>query len=199
MKLETVISLLHDLYIGGHNPHETNPSLGTRILASVQQFSVRVAEVTGTVPEIRGPANLDSYHLVNCPLRPGLPPNPDSIDIPSLSIPALYLTARVCHFAPLVELSWLELGYEDGKPYRRSAILLDSTVLGADPMTEAVALAALETVKELGLEPLSWELLRSPAPPDWPRQFWMPEMPEIRNYLFPGFFETWPEPETGRS
>jgi hypothetical protein len=51
----------------------------------------------------------------------------------------------------------------------------------ADRMVEAVALAALKTVEELGLEPLSWELLRSPAPPEWPRQFWMPEQPEIRN------------------
>jgi len=41
---------------------------------------------------------------------------------------------------------------------------------------------------------LSWELLRSPAPPEWPREFWMLEQPELRNYLFPGFFETWPEP-----
>lgn len=198
LKPETIIELLNDLYINGRNPHENDPTLGTCIRASVQQLSVRVAKVTGTIPEVGDPANLDSYHQVSWPLRSDLPSDAGSIDIPTLSAPALYLTARVCHFAPLVELSWLELGHEKGKPYRRSAELLDLSVLKSDPKAEAVAITALETVKELGLEPLSWELLRSPAPPEWPRRFWMPEQPEIRNYLFPGFFEIWPEKEIDR-
>lgn len=197
LKIETVIALLSDIYIGGHNPHESDPFLDARIRAAVQKLCEKVAETTGTIPEFRGPANLDSYHLVSWPLWSGLPPHPTGIDIPSLSVPALYLTARVCHFAPLIELSWLELGHRNGKPYRCSAELLDSTMLDMDPKTEAVAIAALQASEELGLEYLPWELLRAPAPLEWPRQFWMPEEPELRNYLFPGFFETWPAPKKG--
>lgn len=197
LKLETVIALLNDLYSGGRNPHEADPFLDARIRASVQTLSNRVSEVTGSIPEVRGPANLDSYHLVSWPLQLVLPPHPTGIDILSLSAPALYLTARVCHFAPLVELSWLEFGHENGKPYRRSAELLDSNVLDANTKAEAVALTALQASEYLGLDVLSWKFLRTPAPIEWPRQFWMPEQPELRNYLFPGFFETWPASEKG--
>lgn len=195
MKLEAIIVLLSNIYKCGHNPHETDPFLDARIRVAVEQLGENVAKVTQRVPEVRGPANLDSYHLLSWPLQPRLPPHPTGIDISSLSAPALYLTARVCHFAPLVELSWLELGQKNGKPYRHSAELLDSTVLDADPKVEEVALAALQAADDVGLELLSWETLRKPAPSEWPRQFWMPEKPELRNYLFPGFFETWPEPE----
>ncbi len=41
-----------------------------------------------------------------------------------------------------------------------------------------------------GYHRISWPMQR--GLPEWPRQYWMPEEPEIRNYLFPGFFETWP-------
>lgn len=182
LTFDAIVTLLDDLYRHRRYPHEADPTLGSRIDALVHQLRDRVTAAAGAVSEVREPANMDSYYLLSWRLRPGLSPK-------------RYLTARVCHFAPLVELSWLELGREEGLPYRRSAELLDPNVLRANPKAEAVALAALQAAEELGLEHLPWEFLRSPARPDWPRQFWMPEQPEIRNYLFPGFFETWPEPE----
>lgn len=199
MELETIKDLLKSFYTGVHTPHEADPSLDERIRTSVQILSKRVATVTGTVPEIRGPANMDSYHLVTWPLLTTLPSHPAQVDILSLSTPALYLTARVSHFAFLAELSWLELGHDSTMPYRHSTELFDETILASNSKTETVAITALETADEVGFEVLSWEILRAPAPPGLPRQFWMPEHPEIRNYLFPGFFETWPDQPSGQT
>ncbi|MCB0065195.1 MAG: hypothetical protein KDE19_23890 [Caldilineaceae bacterium] len=193
MELEKINDLLKRFYSGTYNPHEVDPSLDARIRTSVRILSNRVATVTGTVPEIRGPANMDSYHLITWPLQSTLPSHPAQVDILSLSTSALYLTARVSHFAFLAELSWLELGHDNVMPFRHSAELFDETVLASNPKRETVALTALETADEIGFEVLSWEILHTPAPPDLPRQFWMPDHPEIRNYLFPGFFETWPD------
>lgn len=198
MKLEAIMLLLQDVYIGRRNLHKADPSLDARIRVLVLKLCDRVALVADTIPEVQGPANMDSYHLVSWPLRPDLPPNAYEIDTLCLPAPALYLTARICHFAPLVELSWLEVGHSNEIPFR-SAELFDSAVLDADSKAEAVALAAFSAAEELGLELLEWEFLREPAPPEWPRKFWMPERPELRNYLFPGYFETWPEPESERS
>ena len=189
------MTLLDDFYLHGRYPHQMDPTLDIRIRALVYQLCDRVAVAVGTVPEVNVPANMNSYYFVSWPLQPNLPSDPLFVDVFSLSAPARYLTARVCYFAPLVELSWLELGHEDGQPYRRSAELLDTIVLETYPKAETIALAALEIAEELGLKQLSWACLRSPARPEWPREYWMSEQPEIRNYLFPGFFETWLEPE----
>ena len=42
-----------------------------------------------------------------------------------------------------------------------------------------------------GLSLLGWDVTCAPADPAWPRLPYAPEEPELRHYLFPGYYDDW--------
>jgi hypothetical protein len=71
------------------------------------------------------------------------------------------------------------------------ADLFDNGWLESHPGHEDAILKLSETAADLRLPMISWDIACRPADAGWPTLKFAPKQPELRHYLFPGYFDDW--------
>jgi hypothetical protein len=139
------------------------------------------------------PENINNYYEIESPLTPGLPDSRSELDFDELEQagPAEYFQLLLSAVAPVVAGVWHRFFIRDGKPRHEMFDFLSKEWFAAHPQHEPAARELIRAIEEQGLTVLGWDITLLPAGKDWPRTHLMPEEPDLRHYLFKGYYDDW--------
>lgn len=162
-----------------------------RQLEVLRQAVTRLLGRPATVQTI--PQDINNYYEIECPLGPGLPDSRSEVDFYELKRkePAEYFQLLLSVVAPVVAGVWHRRRPPGDNPRHEMFDFLSEEWFAAHPEHEAVALELIRVAEEQGLTVLGWDVTLQPADKDWPVGRLMPEDPDLRHYLFKGYYDDW--------
>ncbi|MCP3100737.1 hypothetical protein LZ198_17855 [Myxococcus sp. K15C18031901] len=169
----------------------TQPATQERQLEVLRQNVTRLLRHPATVQTT--PRDINNYYDIECPLSAGLPPSRAELTFeegdpePSAEYFQLLLSA----VAPVVAGVWHRFSHPDGEPRHEMFDLVSPEWFATHPEHEAAARELAHIARGLGLTLLGWDVTLQPADADWPVAPLMPEAPDLRHYLFKGYYDDW--------
>ncbi|WAS92521.1 hypothetical protein [Nannocystis punicea] len=159
--------------------------------AATERWATSLREQTGLCTTLFGMEGPNAYFRIFIALAADLPDHPSELDYDEVEArgPAEYLEIRSCAVMPVAECTWHSFRVEDDEWEHDVFDLFDERWFAGRETRRALAELVVRLGEGAGLAVLSWELTHAPADPEWPRPEFAPEAPELRHFLFPGYFD----------
>lgn len=185
---------LRRIYVEGWAYWEDPPDYMERKERQVQALRERVAECLGRNATVQTtPRDINNYYDIECSLTPGFPDGRSELDYDQVARdgPAEYFQMLISVVAPVVAAVWHRFFIRDGEPQHEMFDFLSEDWFSMHPEYEPVALELIGAAEAQGLTVLSWDVTLLPSDKDWPLSRLMPEDPDLRHYLFKGYYDDW--------
>ncbi|NTX06636.1 hypothetical protein [Myxococcus sp. CA040A] len=139
------------------------------------------------------PRDINNYYDIECPLSPRLPPSRTEMSFEGRGPeePAEYFQMLLSVVAPVVAGVWHRFSPPGIEPWHEMFDLLSQEWFATHPGHEPAARELVRVAEGLGLTVLGWDVTLKPADKDWPVARLMPEAPDLRHYLFEGYYDDW--------
>lgn len=162
-----------------------------RQLEALQQCVVRCLGCNATVQTT--PRDINNYYDIECPLSSGFPDSRSELDYEQVEKegPVEYFQLLLSVVAPVVAGVWHRFFIRNGEPEHEMFDLLSEEWFAVHPEHKPAALEIIRVAEEQGNTVLSWDVTLQPADKDWPVSRLMPEDPDLRHYLFKGYYDDW--------
>lgn len=192
MNSEKLRELIRHVYLDSRLPWNDDPDYVERKSAAVRAIAEELSEFAGVTAELEEPANTNNYFRIELPLTSGFTGSRFALDFDEVAAAGgvTYLDVLCSTFVPVIEATWLwDFVGVDGQYGRESRDVLDADWLVGYPEFEPLALEVITISERHGHTVLGRDVSRSPAHPSWPAPELAPERPQLRHFLFPGFYE----------
>ena len=139
------------------------------------------------------PENINNYYGIECPLSSHCSESMAALDgdLVERHGPGEYFQLLCSVVAPVVAGVWHRFFIRDGQWEHDMFDFLSDEWFAANRAHETIALELIQTAEELDLTVLGWDVTLKPADKEWPLSRFMPEDPDLRHYLFPGYYDDW--------
>ncbi|MEM9490107.1 MAG: hypothetical protein AAGC55_13245 [Myxococcota bacterium] len=185
---------LRRIYVDGWEYWTEYDDYMERQKGQVEVLRTHTAELF-ELPAIVGitPANINNYYDIECALHSYAPRymSEPKYDLAERHGLCEYFQLLCSVVAPVVAGVWHRFHVRNEQLDHDMFDFLDDTWFAANPDHEKAALELIQTAEELELTVLGWDMTLKPADKDWPLSRFMPEDPDLRHYLFPGYYDDW--------
>ena len=172
----------------------TPPDYMARKVAQVEALQRSVGELFGrpTTIQIR-PENINNYYDIECPLHARYPASMAALEYEQVKRygPGAYFQLVCSVVAPVVAGIWHRFYIRNSEWEHDMFDFLSEAWFVENREYEDIALELIQTIEGMDLSALGWDITLKPADEGWPPSPYMPEEPELRHYLFPGYYDDW--------
>ena len=179
-------------YLTSWLPWNDDPDYVKFKVAAVRAFAAELGDFAHVIPELEEPANINNYFRIELPLTSGFSGSRFALDFDEVAAVGgvTYLDVLCSTFAPVANATWFREFVGDHGHYGREACdLLDADWLNRHPEFEPLAFKVITIGERHGHTVLGWDVSRSQADSDWPAPEYAPEDPQLRHFLFPGYYD----------
>ncbi|MFY0564189.1 hypothetical protein ACN28E_10090 [Archangium lansingense] len=185
---------LRKIYVDGWVYWKDPPDYMERIERQVEVLRECVSRCLGCTATVQTtPGDINDYYDIECPLTSGFPESRAELDYDQLEQegPAEYFQLLLSTVAPVVAGVWHRFFIRDGMRQHEMFDFLSEEWFAEHTEHKPMALEIIRKAEEQGLTVLGWDITLLPADKDWPLARLMPEDPDLRHYLFGGYYDDW--------
>jgi len=185
---------LRRIYVDGWAYWENPPNYMEHKEREIQVLCDAVSKLLGRKATVQTiPKDINNYYDIECSLTSGFPASRGELDYDQVerSGPAEYFQLLYSVVAPVAAGVWHRFFIREEEPDHEMFDFLSVEWFAMHPEYESPALEMIDTMENRGLTVLGWDVTLLPADEDWPLSRFMPEDPDLRHYLFKGYYDDW--------
>ena len=188
---------IEQIFVGGLEYWQESPDYMKAKEEAVERLRLQTEEVFGFPASIViTPRNINNYFDVECSMQKSSPTDMTELEYQRVkeSGPIEYFQILCSVVAPVSAGAWHRFSVNDAGQWEHEIVdLFDNGWLESHPSHEGAILKLSEAAEGLHLSIVDWDVACRPADAAWPKPKFAPEAPELRHYLFPGYYDDWRE------